>query len=663
MRKYFISSVLLLCFFTQITIAQAVDTVKVNVLNEVVVTAQYGPQSEKNAVYKVKVLTQDIIKNKAANNLNELLQQELNLDISQNSVFGSSIQLQGISKENIKILVDGVPVIGRLNGIINLNQINLDNIERVEVIEGPVSVFYGTDAMGGTINLITKTSQNKNFEGSVSAFYESINATNFSGNLGYKFEKIQLQFNAGLYNFKGLSTNSENERNLNWEERNQNFVDLQFIQSFSNLKLRYSGKYSKENLFNVGEPTVNRRGTVTIEDVDYITKRLDNSINLQGEVKENKFLDVTLAYLDYERYHDSYSIDPDTFEETLSTTDLRSENVVKYNFSNIKAQLGKSDRNAKFNYAYGTDFNIESTEGGRILEREKSINTLSFYSSVNYKLAGGIEFQPGLRYSYNSTYNSLISPAFNSKIPLGNNSNLRFSYARGFRAPSLKELYLDFHISAGPFTYIISGNENLEVEKSHSFNLQHQININSFKIESSLFYNKITDLIALSQIVDFKRNYINIDKFKSKGANVSVTFKPINKLSFKTGASIIGRFNKFSKDFESEDFLYAPEFNSTISYTFSPLNINFNLFYKYTGEREDFYIDDEAIIKTSRESFNNMDVNFNKSFANNKVTLSLGVKNVFNVEDIETTNIQGEAHNRDLQLWGRSFFVKTNINF
>lgn len=663
MRKYFISSVLLLCFFTQITIAQAVDTVKVNVLNEVVVTAQYGPQSEKNAVYKVKVLTQDIIKNKAANNLNELLQQELNLDISQNSVFGSSIQLQGISKENIKILVDGVPVIGRLNGIINLNQINLDNIERVEVIEGPVSVFYGTDAMGGTINLITKTSQNKNFEGSVSAFYESINATNFSGNLGYKFEKIQLQFNAGLYNFKGLSTNSENERNLNWEERNQNFVDLQFIQSFSNLKLRYSGKYSKENLFNVGEPTVNRRGTVTIEDVDYITKRLDNSINLQGEVKENKFLDVTLAYLDYERYHDSYSIDPDTFEETLSTTDLRSENVVKYNFSNIKAQLGKSDRNAKFNYAYGTDFNIESTEGGRILEREKSINTLSFYSSVNYKLAGGIEFQPGLRYSYNSTYNSLISPAFNSKIPLGNNSNLRFSYARGFRAPSLKELYLDFHISAGPFTYIISGNENLEVEKSHSFNLQHQININSFKIESSLFYNKITDLIALSQIVDFKRNYINIDKFKSKGANVSVTFKPINKLSFKTGASIIGRFNKFSEDFESEDFLYAPEFNSTISYTFSPLNINFNLFYKYTGEREDFYIDDEAIIKTSRESFNNMDVNFNKSFANNKVTLSLGVKNVFNVEDIETTNIQGEAHNRDLQLWGRSFFVKTNINF
>ena len=193
MSKLFISIGIVLLFFSHKTIAQqTVDSTKTILLNEIIITAQFAPQSEKNVIYKVKSINNSIIESKGAINLRELLQQELNIDLSQQSVFGTSIEIQGLSKENIKILIDGVPVIGRLNGVIDLNQINLSNIERVEVIEGPVSVFYGTDAMGGVINLITKKEQDKKLTGVLTAAYEDVNAINLGFSIGYKLKKKLL---------------------------------------------------------------------------------------------------------------------------------------------------------------------------------------------------------------------------------------------------------------------------------------------------------------------------------------------------------------------------------------------------------------------------------------------------------------------------------------
>ena len=83
-------------------------------------------------------------------------------------------------RENVKIMVDGIPIIGRLDGNIDLGQINLDNIERVEIIEGPMSVSYGSDALGGVINLITKKSQVKTYNLLLSQQFETKGETKLS---------------------------------------------------------------------------------------------------------------------------------------------------------------------------------------------------------------------------------------------------------------------------------------------------------------------------------------------------------------------------------------------------------------------------------------------------------------------------------------------------
>ncbi len=652
--------------FVNLVFSQKKDEKKTKTeqLDEVVVTAQYAPQSENNAVYKVKVINAKTINRKAANNLRELLQQELNISLAQNSVFGSSVEIQGISKENIKILIDGVPVIGRLNGVIDLNQINLSAIEKVEIIEGPVSVFYGTDAMGGVINLITKKSQDENIEGSVSSYYESIDAINLNTDVGYKFGKNTIRLNGGYYHFNGLSTDNS-PRNLNWEEREQSFGNFMFNRAIKKLKLRYNANFSNEKLTSIGEPS--RSGK--INDKDYYTRRVDNYLSLQGKVSDHKFIDIVTSYSNYQRYHNTFNVNLTNQESVLSTTDTKADNIVKFNYGGIRAQLGKSTEIEKLNYAYGTEYYSETTEGSRILNNRQNIQTLALFGSLNYKLLKRFEIQPSARYTWNSSYGSLVSPALNAKLYFNKYSQLQFSYARGFRAPSLKELFLDFNISAGPFTYIISGNENLDVEKSHSFNLYYTFrkNLNDtgqFSVEPSVFYNDIANLVALSEMVDFKRNYININKFKSVGGKIDVGFQPNAFLSLKTGFSLIGRYNKYTETIDTETFLYSPEVTTNINFNFKRRHLFFAVFYKYTGKRDGFYMDSDAnLVKTTRNSFNTLDTTLTKSLFNDNFNISMGVKNVFNVTDIQTLNEIGEAHSRDLQLWGRSFFLKTTINF
>ena len=84
------------------------------------------------------------------------LRNELNIRLSQDNILGTSMSMQGLGGQNVKLLIDGVPVIGRQDGNVDLAQIDLTGIERAEIVEGPLSVNYGTNAFAGTINLITR---------------------------------------------------------------------------------------------------------------------------------------------------------------------------------------------------------------------------------------------------------------------------------------------------------------------------------------------------------------------------------------------------------------------------------------------------------------------------------------------------------------------------
>lgn len=666
MRELIFLVLLILTFNTIISQEFELDSTNIYRLGEVVVSGQYTPKSEKNSIYKIRVINAKTIKFKATSSLTELLRHELNLDFSFNPVFGSSIDLNGVSKENIKILVDGVPLIGRVNGVLNLNQISLTNIERVEVIEGPVSVFYGTNAMGGTINLITEKTQKEYFSGSISGYYESINAKKTEASIGTKFDKNSIKASTGYYKFNGLNTNKENLRSYTWPNKYQYFTNLKYIRDLGNFKLRFSSDFSKELVHILGEIEKTKA-----TDIDYTTKRFDNSLNFQGKLNNDNYIDITTSYLNYDRFDTTYTYNSNENSSELIENNPN-ENGNYFDSFFVKGQIAKSKTESVFNYVVGLEFEADFAKGNRIINEKQNIQNTSFFSSINYRFFDNLVIQPALRYTYNSNFKSLWSPALNLKYRINANNTLRMGYAKGFRAPSIKELFLDWTPTFGPFTYIFSGNESLKLETSNSYNLYYTFKYNfkeyhNLEIEPSFFYNEIKNLIGLSEMVNFERHYINLSKTETLNTSLQMKYKSKANLQINLGFSYLGRFNEYTKTFKSDKFHFTPSFNSLISYIINPIDLQLNAFYKYTGKCTGHYIEEVAGINVLRENtrngFNNFDFSIYKAFFNNNLSLLIGAKNIFDVTDIETLNQIGVAHDRDIQLWGRSLFIKTSFDF
>lgn len=108
-------------------------------LDRLVVTGQYRPQPVDRSIYKIDVLDSKKIQLKAANNLGDLFRNELSFQYSPGGIFGDFLRIQGLTGEYIKILIDGIPLTGRVAGKIDMGQLSLYNVDHVEIIEGPMS--------------------------------------------------------------------------------------------------------------------------------------------------------------------------------------------------------------------------------------------------------------------------------------------------------------------------------------------------------------------------------------------------------------------------------------------------------------------------------------------------------------------------------------------
>jgi outer membrane receptor for ferrienterochelin and colicins len=156
--KILASTLVLFLGLISATAQNVVDSIPLSVVfdQEIVVTGQFSPTEIENSVLPVRIITKEMIERRAAMNLIEVLQQEVGIKTQRDPILGNSISMNGLNGKHIKILIDGVPMIGRSNGNLDLDRIQVQQIERIEIIENAMSVNYGTNALGGTINIITK---------------------------------------------------------------------------------------------------------------------------------------------------------------------------------------------------------------------------------------------------------------------------------------------------------------------------------------------------------------------------------------------------------------------------------------------------------------------------------------------------------------------------
>jgi len=645
-------------------------------MEEVVVTGQYTPERTDKSIYKVQVIGAKEIQSQAAVNLEDILSTQLNINISHDAALGSKMKLQGIGGENVKVLIDGVPVIGRMNGDIDLSQISLSNIDRIELVEGPMSVNYGTNALAGVINLITRDHVNNSVDARVNTYYESIGQYNIDGSAGIYKDKNTFLLSGGRNFFDGFSVN-DTSRFQQWKPKRQYFGELKYKRRIGKTNLRLSTRYFDEFVLDKGSPqldadTANNYYFYKARDGHYYTKRWDNSLAWTGVLGKGKYVDVMASYSWYQREREVYIKNLATLSEELSQSpaDFDTTSFDSWVFRGTISRFLMDT--ATFNYQAGFDFNLESGSGKKIENRKANIRDYAFFASLKYRPFSTLTIQPGVRFAYNTAYDAPVTPSINVLYDLSERWLVRASFGKGFRAPSLKELYLDFV----DLNHKIYGSDSLKAEYSNSYQLSFGYKVETkkvaFKIEPDFFYNQMRDKIDLvpKTIVGTNNDtteiyiYSNVDLFKTLGGRINITYNHKGVFNFGIGLAYIGTNNQFSEAIEKSDkYNYYPEVVVSAIYEMKKAGINFGMNYKYTGKVTQNRLNaDNAIEPYSEASYNMLDISLNRSFYKDRLNLAVGAKNLFDVTDIKTSGGgSGGVHSSGGPsmpvAWGRTFFA------
>lgn len=683
-----IMCLMLACFTVAFCMAQTTDSSslsKVLELEDVVVTAEYRPNPADQSTYKIKVIDEQKIQSLAAVNLKDALSNELNIRFSQDPVLGSGMSLQGLSGQNVKILVDGVAMIGRQNGNLDLSQINLSNVERIEIVEGPLSVSYGTNALAGVINIITKKPKTNAFSVGAMAYYETNH--NYNAGLNMVFRKKHHGFTCNLnrnyfngwrkgeaYYLFPAETLADTNRYKSWKPKEQYFGDIQYFFEKDQFQLNYRAACFHELIVNRGFPL--KPYYERAFDDYYKTQRLDNTLNLKFKLKNFRTFTNTLAYNYYRRDKTTYYKDLTTMQQELAADNSLQDTAVFTQWmargSYVSAKpfeewIDTVMTHHYANYELGYDLNYGTATGKRIQDKTKAIGDYALFASAEIQPFKHFVIRPGLRYAYNTQYASPLIPSLNLKYH-SNWFSYRVSYARGFRAPDLKELYFEFV----DINHNIYGNTHLKAEQSDNFNAsvkyRKKRSENEHAIELAGFYNEIHNLITLALMNGMKYTYINIGAFKSYGvsANGSLTYKT---LDLSAGVAFVARYNDLSGHYsEVKQFAYSPEAKVSIQYRIEKWNLHLNCFYKYTGTLPGYALAaDGSPVQTRIGDFHMLDINISKQFFTQKLTISAGAKNLCNVDNVQSSLAGGGAHTASSSstpiAMGRTYFIKLQYVF
>jgi outer membrane receptor for ferrienterochelin and colicins len=632
-------------------------------LQELIVMGNYKPQGLDKSVISTRNLVIDKLASIGVQNVGDVLKYQPNIRLQQDNILGTGLSLQGMSGENVKVLIDGVPVIGRQGGNIDLTQLNIQNIERIEMIEGPMSVQYGTNALAGTLNIITKKKKEEGTAFSLTNYMETVGHFNLGSTFSWKEDGHGLNISAGRNAFTGWSS-VDTSRFKDWKPKIQYFADLNYQFNVNDLKINYSGNYFTEFMLNRGKPLPPYLETAF--DDKYNTNRWSNALNLSYLTKNKLTTNLLMSYSNYKRIKNTYYRDLINLKETL-TENSGDQDTTQFNLFATRGTLANTT-NKKLNYETGFDINVETGGGLRIKDRIQQIGDYAAFISAEWHITEGVTLRPGLRASYNTSYAAPLIPSLHLRYILSDNWTARASYGSGFRAPNLKELYFFFV----DINHNIQGNPNLKAERSDNFNtvLNYKKAVGSdrvFKFETSVFFNSIKNLISLAILRggDNAYSYVNIDRFKTYGGQCFGE-ATLNNLNLGAGLAITRRENRFSNQTFNAD---TWEFRANASWTnIGRTGIDGNIWYKHSGKQPNFVQNENGTIEPNFVgAYNLADAGLSRKFFKNKLNTCIGVRNLFNVHNVDAQISGGSGHsnsnNSTALATGRTAFAKIDIRF
>lgn len=678
-------------------------------LEQTVISGQYNAQSVKKSIYEVKVISQEMIERQAGNTLTDVLNQTLNMNIIPSSSTGkSTVQMFGLDAQYFKILVDNIPLVNDegLGNNTDLTQINLDDIQQIEIVEGAMGVEYGANSIAGVINIITKKGGKNKFDISATLQEETIgDEYNWKNKgrhiqslkIGHKFsDKIYANLSFSRNDFQGFFDdkkgknypNNDGLRGYEWLPKEQNAAKAFVQYKKDNYRLFYKFEYfNEETKYYDPNPIASTNApTATVDyfgkDRTYTTDRIYNHLNASGRFRKAINYDVSFSYQEQKRKLKSYNYEIlEGVEHDVNKFEYESRKVYysKGMFSNF---INKNDYfDFQFGYEIDQTKGFASTSAGEFFQKpiERKLGTYDFFASSEINLNDKLSFRLGARVMFSEQFDTQYVMSLSAKYLLGKQWELRAIVGTSPRLPNYEEMYSYFV----DVNHNVQGNENLNPEKGVSafVHLKKNWNIgenNSLEQKVSLWKINLKDKIDLIVVEEspLKYQYRNIDNYDVQGVTYLNQFK-VHQFMGGVGFTLTGIKQDIDEavavNSVKNKYFYSTQINANVSYTLPKTNTIFSLFYKYNGAQEQFVLknnpsntSEQILVKGKQEAFNWMDASIKQSFWNKKLDLTIGARNLFDVKYLNSSSGNDGAHSQGstsiLYGYGRSYFAKLTFN-
>ncbi len=662
-------------------------------LEEVVVTATRTVRQLSSVPLPVTLVSKQQLQKTGVIRLDEILNEQTGIiTVADQSGF-NGIQIQGVAADYVMILIDGVPLVGRSAGNFDLSRLAVGNIKQVEIIKGPSSSLYGSEALGGVVNIITETPKDKQLRGDVSYRFASFNTHDANMNLKQKRGKLGYSFFANALYSDGYDLRPEVDGQTVAPFHNYT-INGQINYDFSNkLSLFASGRYytqEQEVAFAVNDALIEGEGVINEGNVHL---RMDSKMGANWQ-------------LQYEFYYTNYK----ATEELVNTATNSSFSESDYDQKLLRPEL-RVTYNIKDNNAitFGLGYNREN------LDRTFFDDAVSFDSQYLYAQYDFYPFQKvnvilGARFDNHSEYQSQLSPKGSVNYALSENLSLKGSVGYGFKAPDFRQLYFDFTNSAvgytvlgynvapekireleaqGQLTDILFDladlEEPLEAESSVGYNLGAAYTLGNVKLHLNYFRNDFQNLIDTRAIAR-KANgqnvfsYTNFARIYTTGIELDARYRLNENVLVSGGYQLLYAKDKdkkvalergeiFARDpqtlqtvvLDNSDYFGLVNrsrhtANLKLFYEVPKWDFNANLRINYRSKYGLFDGNGNDIIDTYDTTFVDgfalANLALNKTFASNYV-VQVGANNLFNYRDEE--NIPGLA--------GIQLYTKISIQF
>ncbi len=636
-KELFLKSSLLCFVGCTSVLAQAEPKSDLTELADVLVTSSKEARFLKDVPVRTQVITASEIHQKHATNLAEVLQNFPGVQLKEiHGKAGQSVWMQGFDSDRVLVLIDGNPLPASTGSSVDLSQVSVAGVERIEIVKGAASALYGTSAMGGVINVITQKTppkpqlnldlqtgswQGQDVERSPMARHIlTLGASNRVGDW-------EGQFNAKLDDSNGWTIDPAQASTQGESGQRVNLSGVIGYQFEPGLSLRVQPRYFHEDLTTVLDNFVPGTGSLPKDKVE-LTDSYQLSAVLDNQTKKDRSWQLRLMAEDYQN---------ESRQDVQSTLPIDQKRLTDINEYQASFDYGY-ELNPKHSLRTGVVLKQQSLNvrqhklnSGWVTEVDnQKAHSQEFYAQDSWFVTDHLEILPGVRVHHDEDFGRHISPMLSAlwsqETPNYGRLNLRASFGNGYRVPNLKERYYIFdHSHLG---YMVLGNSDLKPESSLSYQLGGEWYYSKHSsVQLNVFFNDATDLIESiysesdSQASDIAiYRYQNIEKTSTRGLEVSFSHKLSPKMKLN------GHYNwlKAKDEITGKKLVNRPEHEVAFGAEYSPVKtLQLNMDWRYQSKE---YIDVDNL-QTS-PAFSVMDFRLNQSISPHWAWYA-GIKNAF----------------------------------